>query len=62
MSIRDKALEFAQQDCEGKDPSHDFYHVKRVRDLALVLAKAEGVADLEMIELGLSVTLFGVTS
>lgn len=52
VALTDKAYEFAKKDCEGKDPSHDFYHVKRVAQLALVIAKAEGVEDLELIEIG----------
>lgn len=51
-SVVEKAFSFAREDCAGKDPSHDFYHVQRVTRLALVLAKEEGVDDLELVELG----------
>jgi hypothetical protein len=50
--LLEKAYEFAKQDCAGKDPSHDIFHVKRVAQLALVLAQREGVQDLVLVELG----------
>jgi HD superfamily phosphodiesterase len=35
-----------------RDCSHDLYHIKRVVNLALTLAKLENIDDLELVQLG----------
>eukprot|EP01084_Bolivina_argentea_P117995 209443_1 len=45
-------LEAIVKECmQNFDASHDFYHVERVRNLALQIAVKEGIKDLELIEL-----------
>jgi HD superfamily phosphodiesterase len=38
-----------QQDMASNDPSHDFLHVQRVQNLALQIARREGVEDLQLV-------------
>jgi uncharacterized protein len=46
------ASEFVRADLAGNDSSHDFFHIERVRKLALSLAQEEGKdLDLEVVEL-----------
>jgi uncharacterized protein len=52
-TIIQKALEFAKQDSDGRDPSHDFFHIQRVLKISLFIAEKEKIKDdnLEIIQL-----------
>jgi uncharacterized protein len=42
---------FVRAELAGNDSSHDWFHIDRVRKLAVTLGKREAVADLESVEL-----------
>jgi len=45
------AEEFVKKEMKENDGSHDWFHVDRVRQLALALAEEEQIADKDVIEL-----------
>lgn len=51
LSILQSTLDFAEKDARGKDPSHDFYHIKRVLRLATTIANKECAKNIELIQL-----------
>jgi HD superfamily phosphodiesterase len=67
MNLLEAALELATEDCKNRyfviqlnsdshlkrrDCSHDLYHIKRVVNLAVALAKNENIEDIELVQLG----------
>eukprot|EP01125_Pyxidicula_operculata_P018349 TRINITY_DN6512_c0_g1_i1.p1 TRINITY_DN6512_c0_g1~~TRINITY_DN6512_c0_g1_i1.p1 ORF type:complete len:241 (+),score=33.85 TRINITY_DN6512_c0_g1_i1:38-724(+) len=45
------AYQYAIDDAKGKDGSHDHFHIQRVFKMATQIAHAEGVKDLEIVQL-----------
>lgn len=43
--------EYVRNEMNNLDGSHDFYHIQRVKSLALKIASAEGGVDLEIVQL-----------
>lgn len=40
-----------KRELQGVDGSHDWYHIERVTNLALTLAREENIEDLELVQL-----------
>jgi len=51
MSILEFAARFAREDAQGRDGSHDMFHVERVMRLATTLAVQEKVDNIEVVQL-----------
>jgi len=53
-AILTAAVRYVKEESQGKDGSHDFWHIARVMRLATTLAKEEGIAaeNIEVVQLG----------